>query len=179
MDRTPFEDRSFAHQASWKGVLKVVDELIELLPDAAGGTSRTAGTFSQTDIGRTQAKLYATRAEYSHGQADGTSLKYEIEIRVVERVDSRDEYWGQQIEDRENALVINGVHYRIGDRSGIPGPFKGFGGRKFAFRWKGDDEVIEVDDLWYQGPIPPKFRELAEFQDNAEWVDPEQEPFRR
>lgn len=170
------DERTPEHKAIWEGILRLVDSL----PPGDGGSGRSAGEFSSTPVG---AGLDVTgRAEYTTYNADGTKNVYEIEATVRKRVDSNDEFWGMQIEDRANALVINGKHYRIGENNGRTAQdvgFKGFGGRKFVIQYlDGSAEPITVDDLWFQGAIPPKFRELAEFQDNARFVDPNQEPFR-
>lgn len=172
-------ERTPEQKAIWEGILKLVDEL----PPGDGGTGRSAGEFTEEAVG---AGLDATgRATYTTYNADGTKNVYEVEVKVAKRVDSNDEYWGMQIEDRNGALVINGKHYRIGKNNGRTARdvgFKGFGGRKFEIVYT-DGPVdrgvpFTVDDLWYQGPIPPKFRELPEFQDNARFIRPEQEPFR-
>ena len=36
---------------------------------------------------------------------------------------------------------------------------RGFGGRRHLFRRLSDGDILETDDLWYQGPIPPMFRD--------------------
>lgn len=170
-ERTPVE------QAIWEGILKLVDEL----PSGTGSTSRDAGSFSSYPAAHGGTGTEG-RTKYATYNPDGTKTVYEVIVTVRERVDSNDEYWGEQIEDRRGALVINGKHYRIGSRNGVRGPFKGFGGRRFEVVYidgSADRGVpFTVDDLWYQGPIPPKFRELPEFQDNARFIRPEQEPFR-
>lgn len=174
-------ERTPEQKAIWEGILKLADEL----PQGDGGTGRSAGEFTEEAVG---AGLDATgRATYTTYNADGTKNVYEVEVKVAKRVDSNDEYWGMQIEDRNGALVINGKHYRIGKNNGRTARdvgFKGFGGRKFEIQYLAADPRLPapapfvVDDLWFQGAIPPKFRELAEFQDNARFVDPNQEPFR-
>ena len=173
------DERTTEQKAIWEGILKLVDEL----PPGDGGSGRSAGEFTETPVG---AGLDATgRAEYTTYNADGTKNVYEITVQVAKRVDSNDEFWGMQIEDRTNALVINGKHYRIGKNNGRTARdvgFKGFGGRKFEVVYLDGQadrgNPFTVDDLWFQGAIPPKFRELAEFQDNARFTDPNQEPFR-
>lgn len=170
-ERTPVE------KAIWEGILKLVDEL----PSGTGGTSRDAGSFSSYPAAHGGTGTEG-RTKYATYNPDGTKTVYEVIVTVRERVDSNDEYWGEQLRDRRGALVINGKHYRIGEGNGRPARvvgLKGFAGRKFEIQFlDGSKETITVDDLWFQGAIPPKFRELAEFQDNARFVDPNQEPFR-
>lgn len=68
--------------------------------------------------------------------------------------DHHEEYWENQIADRRNAVVVNHVHHRIGRGNG-----GGFGGRTFYLRNLESGEVVRTNDLWYQGVIPPIFRE--------------------
>lgn len=167
-ERTPVE------KAIWEGILKLVDEL----PPGTGGTSRDAGSFSSYPAAHGGTGTEG-RTKYATYNPDGTKTVYEVIVTVRERVDSNDDFWAAQLRDRSGALVINGKHYRIGannGRSQYEAGFKGFGGRAFEIRMLANGHVAKIDDLWYQGAIPPKFREL--FPDNAEFTDPNQEPFR-
>ena len=77
--------------------------------------------------------------------------------------------------------MINGQHYRIGANNGRSTTrrpaFRGFGGREFEIEYLDGGRRITVNDLWYQGPIPPAHRDR--FPDNARFVNPGQEPFPR
>lgn len=78
------------------------------------------------------------------------------------------DYWLQQIAtEPDRRLVINGTHYRLGDRTG-PASCKGFGGRVHRIRYLDGGRTITTDDLWFQGEIPAPFRE--QLPDTAEFV---------
>lgn len=180
------DQRTPEEVAIWDAILKLVDSL----PEGRGGTSRTPGQFMKgygDDVEGGPFERFSATSQFKqyNAQGDGVDDVYDIEVTVTRRKSTNDPYWNEQFRDRRGALVINGKHYRIGSDNGRPnrGGFKGFGGRRFKIQMlPGADGVwpdaITVDDLWYQGPIPPKFRELPEFQDNARFVNPEQEPFR-
>jgi len=112
-------------------------------------------------------------------EEDGTKTVRTVTVVVETTTDNNDGYWDDQARDRSNALVINGQHYRIGRDNGrtTQTAFRGFGGRKFDIEYLAGGQRITVDDLWYQGPIPPVHRDR--FPDNARFVDPGQEPFPR
>lgn len=129
------------------------------------------GEFKEAVYGPGQV-LYTTVSLYEEDtRRDGTEDHYEIRIEIVKSVNSHDGYWRDQLRDRSNAVVINGVHYRIGPPGG---EFRGFGGRRYDIEYL-DGRRVTTHNLWYQGPIPPKY--LDQIPDNARWVHPEQEPF--
>lgn len=78
-----------------------------------------------------------------------------------------DSFWNDQLESRENAVVINGTQYRIGS---TPYPKKGygFGGDEFAIKMKDTGEVIKTRDLWHQGDLPEAYKPFV--LDNASFV---------
>jgi len=85
--------------------------------------------------------------------------------------DDFDWFWGpggdvDQIEPA-NRVVIDGEHYMLGDNTA---GMKGFGGRRFDIEFF-DGRRVTTTDLWFQGVIPPKWRER--FPDNARFVQPE------
>jgi len=170
------EQRVPEEAAIWDGILKLVDSL----PDGDGATSRMPGRFSRgygdsIETGPFERFSASTEFKQFNARGDGVNDVYDIEVTVTKRQDSNEAYWRQQLADRARAIVINGVHYRIGYDGG--NGFKGFSGRRFDIRMLANGDVIETRNLWYQGPIPPKFRELL--PDNAEFVNPDQEPFKR
>jgi hypothetical protein len=158
----------------WKLVSARCDELLK----GARGSSRSAGTISSD--GRHMMAIVKA------GQDDGTDKVYEVSaihhdsMHAPERhtpiqvsvsgpyIDSHDSFWLETAEEdkKRTFLVIDGTHYVVSPdcESG----FQGHGGRLFRYRMLGEDEVRETRNLWYQGPVPPKFREL--FPDNAEFV---------
>ncbi|MBU1387812.1 MAG: hypothetical protein KKE62_06345 [Proteobacteria bacterium] len=80
-------------------------------------------------------------------------------------------FWMEKIEmsaeDENRRVIVNGQHYRIGnDDAGI---YRGFGGRKFNILFH-DGRVIETNNLWHQGTIPNRFREML--PDNAIFLQP-------
>ena len=114
-------------------------------------------------------------------EQDGTKTVRTVTVVVETTTDNNDDYWDAQARDRSNALVINGQHYRIGANNGRSTTrrpaFRGFGGREFEIEYLDGGRRITVNDLWYQGPIPPAHRDR--FPDNARFVNPGQEPFPR
>lgn len=76
-----------------------------------------------------------------------------------------DAFWNSQLQDRENAFVINGNHYRTGK----PYPEKGYGfnGEHYKIITLAG-EVIDTCDLWHQGTVPAEYRELL--PDNAKFA---------
>ena len=158
------DDRSPEHRAIRAGI----EALTEALP--APWSSYTPGEFREEVYGET---LYGqVESVITCQQPDGTDLKYTVMVNVIREVDSKDDYWERQHADQSNSVVINGVHYRLGDSGETE--FRGFGGRKFDIEFLGGRKV-STRNLWYQGPIPPKY--LERFPDNARWTDPGQEPF--
>lgn len=160
------DERTPTQKAIWEGILK----LIETLPPATGGSSRNPASWTDYPGGT------EGRTQYVTYNSDGTKTIREIIVIVRERQDSNDEFWEMQLADRTNALVINGKHYRIGTDNGrASAGFKGFGGRKFGVQKLDGTDPFDVDDLWFQGPIPPKHRD--KFPDTAQFTNPNEEPF--
>jgi hypothetical protein len=79
----------------------------------------------------------------------------------------QNKFWTEQLQDRTNAIVINGNHYRFGS-SNVKSNANGFGGVNFRIRLHDTGEIIETCDLWHQGEIPAEFRQLL--PNNASWV---------
>lgn len=166
------DERTPTQKAIWEGILK----LIETLPPATGGSSRNPASWT-VNPGGTEG-----RTQYVTYNSDGTKTIREITVTVTERQDSNDEFWEMQLRDRDGALVINGKHYRIGTDNGrASAGFKGFGGRSFKIQYLraldggAPPPEFDVDDLWFQGPIPPKHRD--KFPDTAQFTNPNEEPF--
>lgn len=82
-----------------------------------------------------------------------------VEIKVVAQwVDHHDSFWQGQLAQRERAFVAGGKHYRHnGWRSGAA-DMRGFGGAAFTIFFN-DGRIVHTNDLWFQGEIPPKYRE--------------------
>lgn len=88
-----------------------------------------------------------------------------IEMRVDRWFHNGEGFWEEQLSDRTNAAVIDGHHYRVRGRENAYS--KGFGGRRHTIRFF-DGREVTTTDLWYQGVIPPAFRDRL--PDDAEFV---------
>lgn len=97
-------------------------------------------------------------------RGDGTSSVYfvtahrtfrkEIDVKVERYVDDHANFWEMQLADRANAVVVDHTHYRVGSGKG-----DGYGGRTFVLRELATGAETTTNDLWYQGVIPPTFRD--------------------
>lgn len=106
------------------------------------------------ELGRTtgEGAVYLLTARY---QRDGS-----VTIGSDRFVNSHESYWTMQLENEAGRIVVDGIHYRAGiRRAETPPSMRGFGGRRQVFRRLSDGDILETDDLWYQGPIPPMFRD--------------------
>lgn len=154
----------------WKAVLAKVEEITADHPDDRRSMRGTAsvnrdGTMSCIyKMDRKNGEDWVYLIEAFRDRFRTTN----ITVKVERYLDSNENYWNQQLADRSKAIVVDGVHYRIGRGNG-----GGFGGRKFVIKYLASGEVVETHDLWYQGQIPPMFRE--QLPDTAEFVP--QEPF--
>lgn len=75
-----------------------------------------------------------------------------------------DKFWNDQLSDRTRAIVVKGVHYRIGSTP-YPKRGLGFGGSHWKIRMHATNEIIDTCDLWHQGTIPEEYRQVL--PDNA------------
>src|ERR1044072_3747368 len=77
-------------------------------------------------------------------------------------------FWDEKL-DWTHSIRIDGQHYTPGDNNGrnIPNHCKGYGGWKHTIRFF-DGQILETDDLWHQGKIPPVMREWL--PNNAEFI---------
>lgn len=106
----------------------------------------------------------AVSAIRKRSRGDGTSSVYfvtasrsfrkEVDVRVERWVDDHAGFWEMQLADRSNAVVIDHTHYRVGSGNG-----DGYGGRTFTLRDLATGAETTTNDLWYQGVIPPTFRD--------------------
>jgi len=80
-------------------------------------------------------------------------------------------FWHEKIEWRKQndpkPVVVDGVHYRIGNESASRLGSRGFSGSKFIIKFF-DGRVVESTNLWCQGNIPEKFRDVL--TDNARFI---------
>lgn len=78
----------------------------------------------------------------------------------------------QTLDDTErgnhNFAIVGGVHYTLHPASS--GYFKGFGGRKFIFKFFDDESIVECENVWCQGTIPPGYWR-DRMPDNAEIIN--------
>ena len=96
------------------------------------------------------------------GSAESAALAAPDEIAFTKK------FWDMQLADRSNAVVVGGVHYRLGSAPDTRRPeFRGNYGRTFHLKSLATGEVIRCSDLWYQGGIPdfarPYFPDTHEF----------------
>lgn len=88
---------------------------------------------------------------------------------AVDEVNFAKQFWASQLENRSNAVVVGGVHYRLGSRGGdVRADLRGSGGRTFHLRNLATGEVVTCSDLWYQGAIPDFAR--SAFPDTHEFT---------
>lgn len=158
----------------WEAALAFYDETVKRLI-AAEGPGR--GTMREQPRPCGLAQSLAGYVEVY--RADGTSVVHNVTVRcknytrephtvdVKTSFHNSDDYWSKQASDRSDAVVIDGVHYRIRPDRPNPGPGCGYGGRKFTIRFH-DGREVRTRNLWYQGPIPPAWRDRL--PDNAEFV---------
>ena len=174
----------------WDKAVREEVACLDAINKSHHGTSLTCLGFSDNDT--------MVVAEYKSGRADGTSVIHTITCKIVpvcstatfskidvrtnttSIVDSHDEFWQEKVAWADPmhkyysiCVRVNHEHYCIEEEGIGTYGFKGHGGRKFHIKFFDGREVI-TDNLWYQGVIPPKYRELL--PDNAEFVP--QEPFR-
>jgi hypothetical protein len=78
-----------------------------------------------------------------------------------------DKFWNDQLNSRDDAVVINGEQYRIGS---TPYPKKGygFGGEHYRIKLVENGLTIDTADLWHQGTVPEEYRGVL--QDTAKFV---------
>ena len=91
-------------------------------------------------------------------------------------------FWIKQMETRpERAVIVNGVHYRMGEEPSDPRSYRGmlgFGGAEWKIQFKDGREpaLVVSHNLWHQGHIPDRFKDRL--PDNAEFIPkPELETF--
>lgn len=155
----------------WKAVLAETDRIEAEHKETKTwhGSSRSAALTSYDSVS----------AILDVGQHDGTSKVYLIaarwwvsapEVKVKRYFHNADDYWETYILGNKDMVdcrvVIEGVHYTLGKNGTKPGPYNGYAGRRFAIEFLDGRQVI-THDLWYQGPIPPVFRDRL--PDNARW----------
>lgn len=77
-----------------------------------------------------------------------------------------DNYWLNRVDNKDEYLIIHGNCYYVEtERSG---GLMGFDGRRFRIRMLADSREIVTTNLWYNGEVPQKYRDML--PDNAEFV---------
>jgi hypothetical protein len=157
--------------ALWTTLLAAV----ETLPKGHRGNSRGTGLFTHHEDGTA-----VGRCRYNHGNQDGTNTNYDltatrlpdgqITVQIDESPDDADWFWGpggvRDGDDPHERVVVDHVHYLISPDTTNRGS-QGHGGRRFEIKFF-DGRTVITHNLWYQGPIPPKWHER--FPNNAEFV---------
>lgn len=79
-----------------------------------------------------------------------------------------DHYWLERVhnQDSPTQVVINGCVYQIGEEDSMSS-FRGFDGARFEIEFY-DGRKVVTTNLWSNGEIPEKFRELI--KDNAKFI---------
>lgn len=69
-------------------------------------------------------------------------------------------FWLDQLQDRDNAVVVDGRHYRIAPDLPDGQTGAGFDGYEFEIRYLADGREVVTRNLWTQGLVPEAFRAL-------------------
>jgi hypothetical protein len=159
----------------WQAVLAEC-ERIKSEENPVGGTSRKMAYYADgwprcatlLTIGRADGTTAVFFIEAT-GRQPGWSDPDRIDIHVSRSYHSSEDYWERQITDQpERRVVVGGVHYRLGQHGARPSDHNGFGGKRWDIEFT-DGRKVTTHDLWYQGLIPPKFRDRL--PDNARFVE--------
>lgn len=168
-----YMDQSLVNQL-WQEILQEVERIKRIYHRENHGSSRSPA-MAHSD-GRTLSSILDITIE------DGSHVVYhviarkkadfqigpEVQVSYDKYYHNNDKYWELQLSDRNDAVVIDHVHYRIGPEKSNGS--RGFGGRKFLIEFnEGGGKVISTTNLWYQGPIPPAHWD--KFPDNARFVE--------
>ena len=80
------------------------------------------------------------------------------------------QFWDEKETMKDNPRIVRaeGEQYYIGAKGKKQGTYKGYGGAKWRIEFK-DGRVVETDNLWSNGTIPPAYRERM--PDNAVLVN--------
>ena len=161
------------HQALWQAVLAKCEEL----------QHQPGVQPSMRGVGRLGHQAQSMSAIVKADRRDGTEYVYHVTAylqgpNAPKRVnvsvdgpwlDSHDQFWAEQMAKRDNAVVIGHTHYRIKpDTSVRDRDIAGFGGALHRIRFLADGREVETRNLWYQGVIPPSWRDRL--PDDAEFV---------
>ena len=140
---------------------QVYEEAKAAIPNHAGA-SGSAIRFDNPLSSSTQVGVYLP---------NGEKLEWDVTLTIKESVHSNDSFWEEKLDPQiqKRAVRINHRHYTLGSGD-KPASSSGFGGSPFRVRMLDTGRVIDTRDLWYQGVIPPAWRERL--PDNAEWGKP-------
>jgi hypothetical protein len=167
-------ERTEMQQLQWKLILDAV-EAIKLAEPAPRGSGRSQAYYTEDGT------VVATILDL--GMLDGTRKVFHIRavappthgrpglvptIHVDRWFHSNEPYWEREIaHEPDRRVVIEGVHYRLGTAT-KPSSHNGMSGRQYDIEFF-DGRRVTTCDLWYQGPIPPKFRDAL--PDNAKLAE--------
>jgi hypothetical protein len=168
------ESKKAEEQRLWKTVLDTVEQIKQGKREYSG-TSRGIAEYTHHEDGPIDCTC-----QYKSGNEDGSSTVFQITATLVdgqivvkteESIDHADWFWGpggvRDGDDPQRRVVVDGTHYYLGDDRKQPGEFKGFAGRRWEIEFF-DGRRIGTNDLWYQGVVPPKWRER--YPDNARFA---------
>ena len=76
-------------------------------------------------------------------------------------------FWQLIIAEKDQHIVAGGKCYSVGDNSD---QWRGCDGQRFYYEDLATGELHTTDNLWYQGDIPPEFRD--QLPDTVRFVNP-------
>jgi len=161
----------------WELALAKVDQITLAHRGQANASGRSAGMWAQNPTvnvtthltlsiegGEVLLFVITVRAPAKY------AVDQEPSVQVQQFTGHHDDFWLVQLnKDDARRVVVNGCHYRLGpDRPDTPKELKGFAGRYWDIEYLDGRPPVVTNDLWYQGKIPEKYRQLL--PDNARFV---------
>jgi hypothetical protein len=156
----------------WQLVLATVEDIKQRCPDGCG-TSRDQAWYSAD--GRSVSTIFdANMPDGSHRvyRIKATERSRGQDVAVDQWYHNAEYYWddAQVAKEPERRVVVDGVHYRLGYNGDKPSPHNGYAGARWVVEFFTGGRVA-THDLWYQGPVPLKYRQAL--PDNARFVCPD------
>lgn len=104
---------------------------------------------------------YPRGGEYKFTGGTVFDTREAAELALPRDLAFTENFWARQLAHSENAVVIDGKHYRTEPvPAGSPAHTRGFGGRVFKIRDMNTGEVTICGNLWFQGEIPDWARDV-------------------
>lgn len=77
-------------------------------------------------------------------------------------------YWSKIAREKDEHIIIDDECYTIGNEEAGKWSTRGYGGKKFIIK-KSDDTIITTTNLWHNGNVPERFKELL--PNNATFIE--------